>query len=119
MNYSWVSKKQHHFSLLFFTIKFNFFFPFRCAFFYWSVMENLELFNVLVNPAHSDFALCWHRDDIKGTASEEEERAALSVRHYGVRLAAKKKKIFKKETFIRVRKKRSSGIGERVSCDEA
>jgi hypothetical protein len=44
----------------------------------------IELFNILVNPAHSEFALCWHRDDIKGSASEEEERAALAVRHYGV-----------------------------------
>jgi hypothetical protein len=80
-------------------------------------MENLELFNVLVNPAHSNFALCWHRDDIKGTASEEEERAALSVRHYGVRDAAKKK-TSKKSLFVLIhscsKKKRSNGIGERV-----
>ncbi|KAI0247337.1 hypothetical protein BJV78DRAFT_1246615 [Lactifluus subvellereus] len=44
----------------------------------------MELFNILVNPAHSEFALCWHRDDIKASASEDEERAALAVRHYGV-----------------------------------
>ncbi|KAI0262042.1 hypothetical protein BC834DRAFT_406720 [Gloeopeniophorella convolvens] len=44
----------------------------------------MELFNILVNPAYSEFALCWHRDDVKGAASEEEERAALAVRHYGV-----------------------------------
>jgi hypothetical protein len=45
---------------------------------------NLELFNILVNPVRSEFALCWHRDDIKGSVSEEEEHAALTVRHYGV-----------------------------------
>jgi hypothetical protein len=43
-----------------------------------------ELFNILVNTLRSEFALCWHRDDIKGSASEDEERAALAVRHYGV-----------------------------------
>ena len=43
-----------------------------------------ELFNVLVNPLRSDFALCWHRDDIKNSADEDEERAQLVVRHYGV-----------------------------------
>jgi hypothetical protein len=45
---------------------------------------NSELFNILVNPVRSEFALCWHRDDIKGSASEDEELAALTVRHYGV-----------------------------------
>jgi len=44
-----------------------------------------ELFNILVNPVRSEFALCWHRDDVKGSASEDEERAALAVQHYGVR----------------------------------
>jgi hypothetical protein len=69
-------------------------------------MENLELFNVLVNPVHSDFALCWHRDDIKGTASEEEERAGFSVRHFGVRLCCHKiKKQSKRNLFIRIKKK--------------
>ncbi|KAH9984914.1 hypothetical protein BJV77DRAFT_1062082 [Russula vinacea] len=34
-------------------------------------------------PCRSEFALCWHRDDIKGSVSEDEERAALTVRHYG------------------------------------
>jgi hypothetical protein len=43
--------------------------------------ENSELFNILVDPARSKFALCWHRDDIRGTASEDEEQAALTVRH--------------------------------------
>jgi hypothetical protein len=38
-----------------------------------------------VNPVRSEFALCWHRDDIKGSASEDEEQAGLTVRHYGVR----------------------------------
>jgi len=44
-----------------------------------------ELFNILVNPVRSEFALCWHRDDVKGSASEDEERVALAVQHYGVR----------------------------------
>jgi len=44
-----------------------------------------ELFNILVNPVRSEFALCWHRDDVKGSAGEDEEREALAVRHYGVR----------------------------------
>jgi len=44
----------------------------------------MELFNVLVHPLRSDFALCWHRDDIRNTADEDEERALLEVRHYGV-----------------------------------
>ena len=47
-------------------------------------LANSELFNILVNPVRSEFALCWHRDDIKGSVSEDEERAALTVRHYGV-----------------------------------
>ena len=38
-----------------------------------------------MNPVHSEFALCWHRDDVKGSASDDEERAALAVQHYGVR----------------------------------
>ena len=49
-----------------------------------SMRLNSELFNILVNPVRSEFALCWHRDDIKGSVSEDEERAALTVRHYGV-----------------------------------
>ncbi|KAH9009429.1 hypothetical protein EDB83DRAFT_2453821 [Lactarius deliciosus] len=44
----------------------------------------MELFNILVHPLRSDFALCWHRDDIRNTADEDEERASLQVRHYGV-----------------------------------
>jgi hypothetical protein len=49
-----------------------------------SMLGNSELFNILVNPVRSEFALCWHRDDIKGSASEDEERAAHTIRHYGV-----------------------------------
>ncbi|KAI9455672.1 hypothetical protein BJY52DRAFT_1121710 [Lactarius psammicola] len=44
----------------------------------------MELFNILVHPLRSDFALCWHRDDIRNSADEDEERASLKVRHYGV-----------------------------------
>ena len=51
---------------------------------YLYVLENSELFNILVNPVRSEFALRWHRDNIKGSVSEDEERAALTVRHYGV-----------------------------------
>jgi hypothetical protein len=46
--------------------------------------ENSELFNILVNPIRSEFELFWHRDDIKGSVSEDEEHAALTVRHYVV-----------------------------------
>jgi hypothetical protein len=48
------------------------------------MLANSELFNILVNPVRSEFALCWHRDDIKSSVREDEERAALAVRHYGV-----------------------------------
>ncbi|KAF7986725.1 hypothetical protein HWV62_20276 [Athelia sp. TMB] len=44
----------------------------------------MELFNLLINPLSHDFALRWHRDDVPGTASEEEEIQALGVSHYGV-----------------------------------
>ena len=50
--------------------------------FFWG--GNSELFNILVNPVHSEFALCWHRDDIRGSASEDEEQVALTVRHHAV-----------------------------------
>ena len=46
--------------------------------------QSTELFNILVNPLRSDFALCWHRDDVRNSADEDEERASLKVRHYGV-----------------------------------
>ncbi|KAG8967025.1 hypothetical protein FRC03_010872 [Tulasnella sp. 419] len=44
----------------------------------------MELFNLLINPLSHEFALRWHRDDIEGTATEEEEREALKIPHYGV-----------------------------------
>ncbi|KAJ3198454.1 hypothetical protein HDU82_001221 [Entophlyctis luteolus] len=43
----------------------------------------LELFNMLINPQHSDFALEWHRDDIKPDVTVEEEEARLAIPHYG------------------------------------
>ena len=52
--------------------------------FFFSFPGNLEFFNILVNPVRSEFALCWHRDDIKGSVSEDEEHAVLAVRHYVV-----------------------------------
>ena len=53
----------------------------QCLFIY---TGDAELFNILVNPGRSQFALCWHRDDIKDSVSEDEELAALTVRHHGV-----------------------------------
>jgi len=44
----------------------------------------MELFNMLINPEAHDFALRWHRDDVRENAAEEEEQAALAVWHYGV-----------------------------------
>jgi len=44
----------------------------------------MELFNLLINPVSHDFALCWHRDDVKETATEAEEREALQIWHHGV-----------------------------------
>jgi hypothetical protein len=41
---------------------------------------------MLINPLNHDFALRWHRDDVNEKASEEEERNALNVWHYGVRI---------------------------------
>jgi len=48
--------------------------------------ENLqmELFNLLINPVSHDFALRWHRDDVKENATEAEELEALLVWHHGV-----------------------------------
>jgi hypothetical protein len=43
-----------------------------------------ELFNLLVNPVEKDYALSWHRDDIKATASEGEEAEKLRIEHHGV-----------------------------------
>ncbi|KAL1741135.1 hypothetical protein HDZ31DRAFT_46086 [Schizophyllum fasciatum] len=44
----------------------------------------MELFNILINPAAHDFALRWHRDAVEGTASPEEEARALQVAQYGI-----------------------------------
>ncbi|KAH7914919.1 hypothetical protein BJ138DRAFT_1078537 [Hygrophoropsis aurantiaca] len=44
----------------------------------------MELFNLLINPEAHDFALRWHRDDVKEDATEDEERAALGVWTHGV-----------------------------------
>ncbi|KAH9939642.1 uncharacterized protein BXZ73DRAFT_43488 [Epithele typhae] len=44
----------------------------------------MELFNMLINPTSHSFALRWHRDDVRETATEEEEREALAVWHHGV-----------------------------------
>ncbi|KLO07408.1 hypothetical protein SCHPADRAFT_909526 [Schizopora paradoxa] len=44
----------------------------------------MELFNLLINPERHSFALRWHRDDIKETATTEEETEALGKWHYGV-----------------------------------
>lgn len=44
----------------------------------------MELFNLLINPESHEFALRWHRDDVKGTATEEEEIEALTIWHHGV-----------------------------------
>ena len=43
-----------------------------------------ELFNILINPEEHDFALRWHRDDVRETASESEEVEALARSHHGV-----------------------------------
>ncbi|KAJ7646714.1 hypothetical protein FB45DRAFT_821192 [Roridomyces roridus] len=39
----------------------------------------MELFNLLINPVAHNFALRWHRDDIRGEATDAEERAALDA----------------------------------------
>ncbi|KAA1470842.1 hypothetical protein DENSPDRAFT_836743 [Dentipellis sp. KUC8613] len=44
----------------------------------------MELFNMLINPTAHDFALRWHRDDVKETATAEEERDALAISYHGV-----------------------------------
>ena len=43
-----------------------------------------ELFNLLINPESHNFALRWHRDDVRETACEDEERQALAIWHHGV-----------------------------------
>ncbi|SJL06552.1 related to phytanoyl-CoA dioxygenase family protein [Armillaria ostoyae] len=44
----------------------------------------MELFNLLINPISHDFALRWHRDDVKGDASLVEEKAALALWNHGI-----------------------------------
>ncbi len=44
----------------------------------------MELFNLLVNPASHRFALGWHRDDIRPDVSEQEEEQRLETPTYGV-----------------------------------
>ncbi|KAI6108697.1 hypothetical protein EDD16DRAFT_1618420 [Pisolithus croceorrhizus] len=44
----------------------------------------MELFNLLINPLHHDFALRWHRDDVKEDATADEEVQALSAWKYGI-----------------------------------
>lgn len=43
-----------------------------------------ELFNMLINPETHDFALRWHRDDVREDATEEQEQEALALWHHGV-----------------------------------
>ncbi|KAK8849828.1 hypothetical protein IAR55_005164 [Kwoniella newhampshirensis] len=43
-----------------------------------------ELFNLLINPLHSSYALTWHRDTIKWAASPSEEAEALQIKHHGI-----------------------------------
>lgn len=43
-----------------------------------------ELFNLLINPLNHDFALRWHRDDVRENATAEEEREALAAWSHGV-----------------------------------
>ena len=42
------------------------------------------MFNLLVNPLEKDYALSWHRDDVKATADEFEERQRLAIDHHGI-----------------------------------
>lgn len=44
-----------------------------------------ELFNLLINPLNHDFALRWHRDDVRENATAEEELKALASWSHGVR----------------------------------
>jgi hypothetical protein len=62
-----------------------------------------------VHPLRSDFALCWHRDSIKNSAVEDEERALLEVQHYGVCEA------FVKSTELRLDDRFATGPVEYVS----
>ncbi|KAJ9479636.1 Phytanoyl-CoA dioxygenase [Pseudozyma hubeiensis] len=44
----------------------------------------MELFNLLINPASHRFALGWHRDDVRPDVSQGEEQARLDTPTYGV-----------------------------------
>ena len=59
-------------------------FQLRLALFNNKLALSLELFNILINPTMHEFALRWHRDDIREDVSEEEEISALNVSYYGV-----------------------------------
>lgn len=43
-----------------------------------------ELSNLLINPLEHDFALRWHRDDVRENATAEEEVVALALWTHGV-----------------------------------
>ncbi|ORY27921.1 hypothetical protein BCR39DRAFT_496867 [Naematelia encephala] len=43
-----------------------------------------ELFNMLINPLRARYGLSWHRDDVKATATAEEEEEALKIDHHGI-----------------------------------
>ncbi|KAF8130656.1 hypothetical protein EV363DRAFT_1332779 [Boletus edulis] len=45
----------------------------------------MELCNLLINPLNHDFALRWHRDDVRENTTPEEERKALASWSRGVR----------------------------------
>ncbi|CBQ73565.1 conserved hypothetical protein [Sporisorium reilianum SRZ2] len=44
----------------------------------------MELFNLLINPASHRFALGWHRDDVRPDVTQEQEQARLETPTYGV-----------------------------------
>ncbi|KAG2362997.1 hypothetical protein BDR07DRAFT_1357022 [Suillus spraguei] len=44
----------------------------------------MELFNLLINPLEHNFALRWHRDDVRENATAEEEVIALGLWTHGV-----------------------------------
>lgn len=46
-----------------------------------------ELFNLLINPEHHEFALRWHRDDVPETATLGEETEILKTNFFGVGIA--------------------------------
>ncbi|WVO19507.1 uncharacterized protein IAS62_000793 [Cryptococcus decagattii] len=43
-----------------------------------------ELFNLLINPTNAAYTLVWHRDDVKPTATPQEEIAALQKDYHGI-----------------------------------